>query len=248
MNDLLCFVHIPKTGGTSFKKSCLLPNFHDSEVYQFQGFKKLLLTPPTESTNLIVGHCSYGIHRLIWNRQVRERIAYCTILREPVDRCISNYYFIRQGDYPNYKHPNLPDAKRYSLVEFYRIPKYQNRQTKFIAGFPAAKVLGAYSGSLGDRRLLEVAKSNLERQFDSFGLLECLSDYQAWFCERYGFANANVRDTDKTTKVRPRIDELTAVEAEEILQSNHLDYQLYEYARNLYWARYLKSASKNSLA
>ena len=237
-DEVICFVHIPKTGGNSFRKSCLLPTYDRTETYRFQSYRQLILDPPGNTTKLIVGHAPYGIHRLMWNRQVRRNVIYITILREPLDRCISNYFFIKQLSSSNQPHPSSTDAERHNIVDFYRLPRHQNRQTKYIAGFPASLLLGALGDNLTGKRLLAIAKQNLAKQFASFGILEHLSEYQSWFADRYGLSNENVVAPWTQTKVRPQTNELSKTEIERLSQYNQLDCELYKYAKRLFLERY----------
>ncbi|WP_017328253.1 hypothetical protein [Synechococcus sp. PCC 7336] len=140
----------------------------------------------------------------------------------------------------------LRDAKRFSLVEFYQLAKHQNQQTKYIAGFPVNRILGLYGGSIGERNLLKIAKHNLTHNFDSFGILEFLSEYQSWFCDRHGFQNTAVRDVKTKTKVRPKIAELSDFEISEIRRCNALDFQLYDFARQLFVARYMANRNQKT--
>lgn len=56
------------------------------------------------------------------------------VLRNPVDRAVSQYYFIQSCDTDSYQHPRLEDVKSKSLAGLCGMPEYQNVQTRFIAG------------------------------------------------------------------------------------------------------------------
>ncbi|HXG78773.1 MAG TPA: sulfotransferase family 2 domain-containing protein [Methyloceanibacter sp.] len=105
---LLCFVHIPKAAGTSFKNVLW-------RVYG-RGFltyhRRLSRYSPTrisakqaQDILAISGHLPYGFHRMFgsWLRRAlyrdgifaRREILYVSIVRDPVDRLLSYFHFVR---------------------------------------------------------------------------------------------------------------------------------------------------------
>ena len=108
---VLIFTHVPRTGGSTFGKIAAkslgvsvygLPKFvplpgseamkatfaeaiatiHDFEIKDFSNVK------------LLAGHMPYGIHRLLPKHPI-----YVSLLRHPVDRFISMYYFFKKEDF-----------------------------------------------------------------------------------------------------------------------------------------------------
>ena len=86
------FLHIPKTGGITLYH-VLNRQFDRSQVFTIRGlidrreFEELSEIS-RERLQLVRGHMEFGIHS--W---LTEPVSYFTILREPVNRVISHYYF-----------------------------------------------------------------------------------------------------------------------------------------------------------
>ena len=94
MENLLIYLHIPKTGGTTLR-----------DIIQYQYKSNKILTIPTLSESkdiinnlsldrekqldIIQGHLQYGIHK-----KLNRNIKYFTMLRDPIKRILSTYYYI----------------------------------------------------------------------------------------------------------------------------------------------------------
>jgi len=94
----LLFMHIPKTAGTSMR--LLLEQFFTKKqrVYLYGGeppgitleaFRDLP-TDEKEHVRLVYGHFRFGVHE--W---LPQKARYVTMLRDPVDRVVSLYYFYK---------------------------------------------------------------------------------------------------------------------------------------------------------
>lgn len=229
---IIFFTHIPKTGGTSIKKSLIASQ--DIEKYNFTGFASIFLKD-LGHISFLEGHYPYGVHHFLRNI---NRKYYFVILREPLDQAISYYYFVRQCDALHYRHPNLEDVKRYSIGEFYEHEKYKNIQTKFIAGFPCNKVSKILPRKIAARTILKYAKKNLEFNYNFFGFLENIEFCQAMLSKELNLSNFKVKDLSKVTQDRPKLDDLDQKSKSAILEANSLDFELYNYAKKVFHKRY----------
>ncbi len=123
--QLLCFVHVPKTAGTSLKNVLF-------EVYGSGFFANLRLrhTPPETVTPddakdilAIGGHLPYGFHRRFGRAHTDDaegvfagrEIHYVTVVRNPVDRLLSVSRFVRT--FP--PHPLYRQTKHMSCAQFF---------------------------------------------------------------------------------------------------------------------------------
>lgn len=132
MNKIIS-IHIPKTGGTTFKN--LLKN-------EFANIHIL-------STKPLFARCSKKVINIIDVNQIKETVVhghvimnqlpyqktnfYLTWLRDPVERVISHYYYWKSRPDIN-MHPVEYKIKyeNLSLVDFSSIPCMQNIQSYFI--------------------------------------------------------------------------------------------------------------------
>jgi hypothetical protein len=226
----LFFTHIPKTAGTSFKKSLVLPNIAREKILDFKGVRALI-RDRRKTFDFLDGHYPYGVHRFV---PCPTPAIYATILREPLDRAISHYYFIKQCDTEDYRHPDLEDATRWDISTFYEQPKYQNLQTKFIAGLAAMKIAELFPQAMPESLLLAQAKYNLSKKYHLVGLTERMPQFEEMAAKKLGWRNFGVRDDSKVTRNRPKIDAIIEATRNLILRANHLDVQLYEFALNLF--------------
>ena len=119
------FTHIPKTSGTSFKETLLNPNIPDSATFKYRDKRQWM--NDIGSYKIFTGHFKFGLHNFF-----RRKPRYITFLREPLDRAVSHYYFIKDCDPKKYLHPLRKIADTLSLEEFYsKNVRLQNLQTNF---------------------------------------------------------------------------------------------------------------------
>ena len=155
--------HIPKTAGTSLKTLVINLNPDTTLIY---GGELSLGCPDLEFSmrfrdstkpKLIMGHFSYGAHRLL---AIEPK--YITILREPISRVISLYYFLKTQ-------PNHPLAAYFnegiSINEFVSLEITEmtnNHMCRIIAGIaPEAGM------NINDEWLLDLAIHNIKQHYVS---------------------------------------------------------------------------------
>ena len=120
----MIFLHIGRTGGTTFRTEILYKSVDPSSIFLLSGsepqvrsgtMEDLLNMAPKEQNKLrvIFGHMPFGL---------RDQLAcpdswhYATFLREPVARTVSDYYQHRD----KIDHPCHAQAMSYNLEEFVR--------------------------------------------------------------------------------------------------------------------------------
>lgn len=121
---LLLHLHIPKTAGVSFYEMC---RRHLGEgvlqLNDLHDLRHIVTTGAAEPQDIRVvsGHFPYGIDRLFG-----RKCAYMTVLRDPVERTISNFYYIRRRA----GHPAQKLYASMSLEEFSRSTEYELDNTQ----------------------------------------------------------------------------------------------------------------------
>ena len=213
------FTHIPKVGGSSFKRSVIEPNIDPEGIYKFHGLRSFALAR-LQNYQFVEGHYPYGIHSF-----TRSHCHYYTLLREPIDRAISYYYFVRQCDYSYYRHPDLPAAKALDLVEFTRLRP--NIQSRMIAGYPHC----LFSG-MSRTLLLRLAMRNLCHNYKCFGLLENFEDFASRVSLMNGCNYRFVFGHSTVTWQRPKVDHISMAQDLALRKILRADLELYAFAKS----------------
>jgi hypothetical protein len=223
------FLHIPKTGGTTFHK-ILERNYAPDETLTFDGSRH-----PTEIESfaklpeshraryrLIKGHVEFGFHRFVAGEST-----YMTFLRDPIARALSFYSHARTRS-DHYLHRLVTDQRMRleNLLERGVTPELFNQQTQMISGCPSGPNCPL------DHNALETAKQNLRSNFCFVGLTEefdagvvLLSHMLGWSRPFYVKRNVSSKKT-RAESLPPQIRAL-------VRDANSLDFELYEFARTL---------------
>ena len=101
------FLHIPKAGGSTLYK-IIGRNYNRNKIFHIHGAKikesilnfKNLNYEGLDSIKILTGHMGFGLHNHFQNESI-----YFTLLRNPVDRIISHYYYVLRK--PNHYLYNL---------------------------------------------------------------------------------------------------------------------------------------------
>jgi hypothetical protein len=244
--EILIHMHIPKTGGTSLE-SMLCHAFKSEEVFdttidgneQYSGLGlasyercrgQLALYSPEELRRLryVTGHIPMGIHRL-FDRPAK----YFTLVRHPVDRVVSHFFFrIQLGK------PYLNNGRPLNFEEYVhsrcdlRLTDYQVRIISGNAELDTARQQPAAltPGRPVERYHLEQAKQNIETHFLAAAPLYNLTELGLLIRRIYGWPMRRLLTEYKNpTKRRPRITEISPRLIRIIEDCNVHDLELYEW-------------------
>lgn len=225
MNNKYLFLHIPKTAGSSLyalfanilgpENVKQVPNTNNLGLRQIDMLKKYML---------VGGHFTYSHKKCFENR-------YCmVILRNPIDRFLSQYYFHR--GYEGASDPAVINAKNLDLssyIEFYRNQKYSgifNAQLWHLAGLRSDTTVPM-------KELLNLAKDNLSK-LDFTGIYEFFSDSIDLLLYDCKWPPVTEIPVVNVTSKRPKLHEIHPKIVERIAELNQYDLELYEYGVDLF--------------
>ena len=228
--EIILFVHIDKTAGQT------LTGIIDNQ-YQFLEVRKL--KPPLtiesilseipkdkaskigcyynhledylehlpsgdETISCIYGHIYFGAHRCL-----SKPFTYITLLRDPIDRVISHYYYLLAK---NHFKTNT------SFEDFIQMDLNRNVQTQYISG--------------NTKPDLQKAKEHLDTYFSIVGITERFNESLFLMMKQFGWQQVNYSKRNVTSR-RPFKDQLAPDLIDLIKKNNELDIELYKYAAQM---------------
>lgn len=227
--SVVVFLHIFKGAGTTFI-DVLRRQYGNQHVLGFDRYYRPLeeLTHEASpgqlrSCHSIVGHMCFGIHEFI-ERPCR----YVTFLRDPIDRTISAYHFMKENPY----HPCYADILRgrslESMIDEGEYYLADNLQVRVVCGLHSPdRVVPVTAADL------ELAKQRLCDEFTLAGTLDTFDESLVFAARAFGWTRPVVYDRKRKTQSRPRLAETAAATREKIADANRYDLELVEFARNL---------------
>lgn len=217
------FIHVPKTAGTTMLRII-------EDRYPAGSVESLYLAPPEEAAariakigpqvRIVAGHVDYS-----YSANFPGPFRAFAMLREPVDRAISLFYFVK-GEPSHPSHQAVLDGK-ISIEEMSR--EQGGMQARFIAGFSTTE-------PVDDATLLAQAKTHLVEKIAVFGLTERFDETLLLLTKALGwplrgYARKNV------TKKRPSKEATDPALLAAIREASAVDVALYEFAREIFEER-----------
>ncbi len=233
-DETLIFLHLPKAGGMTLH-FILEQRYPRAEIYTFDGkrphqaVERFQAFPETQRAQfrLLKGHVLFGLHR-----HVPRHCTYITLLRDPVERVISQYYYAKhRPEHYLYERLKLSNMTLYEYAAQRVTPESMNQQTAMLAG-----VRFATAEAEPTREILELARHNVQKHFRVVGLVEhfdtsLLLMQRAFGWRKPWYLRENVtREKPLHAEIEPRTRELLA-------ERNALDLELYAFARELFAAQ-----------
>ena len=224
----LFFIHIPKTAGTTLS-FIMDEQYNSNNVFAIDGgnvkdsteqFKNL---PDEEKNkyNLVWGHMNFGVHKAL-----NKQSTYITLLRDPVDRLISHYYFAKQTPhhylYNKIKLYNM-DLKGYVMGGLTN--EADNGQVRDLSGIEDIE-FGKCS-----QEILEIAKKNIEEHFSLVGLTERFGDTLKILRKKFGWKIDPFYPKQRVNDCRPKKEMVEKNTVKIIENFNRLDVELYKWCK-----------------
>lgn len=224
---MLLFLHIPRTAGSTLLR--LLDRQYGSdavlEVYDARTADEVadLQAERSGPTRVIAGHFYFGLHR-----GLSAPCRYITFLRDPVERVVSHYRFVR-GQPEHYLHAAAAAMTLPEYVESCGAMEPNNDQTRLLAGEAMLPSDGTSSEAM-----LPVAKQNLESHA-AVGLTEAFDASVMLMGRLFGWSRPFYVRENRSG--RGSGDGASAEVRELIRAYNALDVQLYRHACDLFRRR-----------
>ena len=210
----LIFLHIPKTAGTSLRLTIAkqYPAAATYQYYQSDNRPPLEDLPATQraAIRLMSSHEPFGTH----DQYLTPPVHYLTMLREPMERLISEYYYHKSRE------PRADAIRHQNLLKYaershkgYR----DNLQVRLLSGQGDT---GVVTGST-----LAKAKANLTAPSMTFGLVERYAESLLLMSREFGWQD--IRLTRKNATPRPAAEAIDEQTRQALLQHNEYDLALY---------------------
>ncbi len=231
----LIFLHLPKTAGTTLRH-IIDRQYQPEEILSIDGvdvqrvIDELESLPPDGKRKIrcLKGHAPFGLHR--W---LPQPAAYVTLIRNPLERIVSEYYYVRRT--PQYPFHEELIARELSLLDYVRIDIESgkaNLQTRWIAGLmDIHDALPPYDFLPGDA--LSVARRNLETHFAVVGLTDQFDEALLLMRRVFGWRNI-LYCRKNVSPDRPSVEQIETTTRRLMETHNELDLELYEFACTLF--------------
>ena len=195
--EALIFLHIPKTAGKTLKRiiewqyNPLSIFALDVRVHAAAERFKTLSAERRRCLRVVRGRMVYGIHEFL-----PKAATYITMLREPMARVLSSYYFIlRRPLHPLYRKLK---KERLGVEEYFRLFTHLNNgQCRLVAR--------VQNGASCDDRMPEIAKENLTKSFSVIGLCERFEESLLLMAKTFGW-KIRYFEHWKVARVRPVVE------------------------------------------
>lgn len=216
------FIHIPKTGGTTI--NCIMSK---SEWQTKPDFNYRHIVYETKRSN------SADIFNPIKNDMYTNYEIF-TMLRNPIDRLISEYYFIK--DRPEFMTLLKPIPK--NLLDYVK-----HRQTSnYMVGFLLGKRM--YDNILVTENDLQQVKNSIESLNIKVGFFEEYEKSMKYFSSITGIKWPKTVNIKRKTLNRPEIEDVSEKIKDAIIKNNSLDFELYDFCKTSFDKIILNNTTK----
>ena len=170
------FLHIPKTGGTSFRDVVeqVYPHNRCISAYSLEPVALEGVKARIGEADAVYGHLFYGVHKILG---VGPR--YVTIVRNPIERVISFYRHQARDENSEHFEAIADGMTLRDLLASDDCPQVNNHMVRIVSGYEGSE-------PVHDGQVLRRAFANLE-DFECVGVAERMNESVAVIAERLGW-------------------------------------------------------------
>lgn len=235
------FIHLPKCAGTSLLRSLsrmrkrrlmIVSTFPQSKRAAKEGLNQQLTNRrmSIDDLDLIFGHdVFYGIHE-----QTSRPVQYATVMRDPVQRWISQYRYIvdcsqdKKSPIHDFAHSKVVNKGQIlSMDDCVQKGYWTNMMTNYLAAALDPNLDSARWEIQSDDQLLEMATTFVD-QMDFIGFVDSIVEDEATIAGWFGLKPKLKVVNSSKTKV---VDEISDQTLEAIEQINSIDQVVYDRAK-----------------
>ncbi len=233
--SVLFFLHIPKTAGSTLHK-IIEKQYSANEVFTIHGVNpqkhidgfKNWSTLEKKRIQVVKGHMNFGLHE-----SIGKPATYITMLRHPIDRAISTYYFVLRD--PRHHLHEYVNSNQISLKDFVcdgLFTDMDNGQTRRLSGVSVGRLSGYKEVNFGEcyPELLEQAKHNIDQYFAVIGIQEKFDESLLIMKKKMNWKKCYYVKRN-VSNIRLDRQEISDDCYSAIAQFNDLDMKLYEFVR-----------------
>jgi hypothetical protein len=233
------FLHLPKTAGSSLRDMLRL-RFAERDIFPIERVQVLQQTPKAEiqKYKLFCGHFDY---QFVYLFPVKPNII--TVLRDPVERVLSNYSFWRE----NYLSKGevvtingvevvemVPEEVMLPLEDFIEsdYPQIWDEVNNSQAARLAHSLGWRRENQVSEDELWKTASQNLDT-IDAVGTVENFSTFLEVMCSRFSWVNFEESIRTNVTKNRVRSGDIDPNTIQRIKEKNQIDVALHAQASEI---------------
>ena len=207
MNDKNIFIHIPKTGGTTINAAMNNTSWQTEVGFNYRH----ILADKTSNSGDIFDPD---------NIEKYKAYSIFMMLRDPIDRMISEYHFIKERK----EFTDLIKSRPKDFKAYIKSKQTQNYVVNFLKG---RRMYDLHSAKDKDLKEILDAVQNLPIYM---GIFENFSGSLTYFSKNTGIKWKKNIEVKRMTFKRPKPDEISNEIRDLIIENNQLDIQLYNYA------------------
>ncbi|MBL4651377.1 MAG: sulfotransferase family 2 domain-containing protein [Flavobacteriales bacterium] len=207
MENKNIFIHIPKTGGTTINTAMHNVYWQTEPDFNYRHISlkdKVSTSEDIFNPNNFERYHDYNIFMM---------------LREPVDRIVSEYYFLRERK----EYIKLLNKPPVDFDDYYKKPQTHN----YMVGFLIGKRI--YDTKPTTRNDLDNVIEAIEKLPIHVGIFEYFQQSMGYFKDKTSIEWSKNLPAKRMTFNRPSIKDLSDSTKQEILELNNLDKELYDY-------------------